>query len=194
MLNVSASGQPFTSSGGGPIIVLPAETASQWRGTLPPLSAVVPDGWSWGKSGGPVCDYDRACDQPQGFHRTEQGGFGWLDVGGKPALVLDGEIHTVFVQSSTGGFIVRNPASSESEVEVADTREWRPGPIAELALEDGRLFMFDSAFQGHSDPLQIAAHDGVGVIQLLPGGVYQVHTATVDGEDYLRLALKGAEG
>ena len=192
MLNVSKSGRPYTCSGGGPIIVVPAETAAQWRGTSPPVGAIVPEGWKWGKSGGPACDYDRACDQ---FLRTDYGGFGWLEVGGKPALVLDGEIHTEYLGSATGGCIVRNLMSSEvKEVEEVAGIEWQPGPVAELALEDGRLFMFDSAFEGRSDPLQIAAADGVGVVQLQPGGVYQVHTATVKGVDYLRLTLKGPGG
>ncbi|MEQ1505012.1 MAG: hypothetical protein ABMB14_22455, partial [Myxococcota bacterium] len=95
-VNVDGRGRPVTCSGGGPVIAVPAEVAAAWRGTLPPIGAPVPKGWSWGNSGGPVCDYDRACDVDY-VRVGGYGGFALLDVGGARALALDAELVTTFL-------------------------------------------------------------------------------------------------
>lgn len=166
MINVNDRGEPTTCSGGGPIVVIPAELAEHWRGTRPPAGAVVPEGWRWGKSGGPVCDYDRACDPPT-LTRTSYGGFGWVDVNGVPVLVLDAEIQTDFVADAEGGILVRNSVGKGAE--GFEGIEWQEVGPASFDLKDGRLFMFDSASPGAADPEAIDADDGVGVIDLGKG-------------------------
>lgn len=185
-VNVNDEGRPWTVSGGGPVLVIPAETAAAWRGTSPPIGAEVPAGWQWGASGGPVCDYDRACD-PRDASSTGYGGFGWLEVDGKPALVLDAEITTVWVAEADGGTLVRSAIDeSDLDPDAVAAEAWRPFPVAELDLTDGRLFMFDSAFAGDADPAAIEAHDGVGVIELAPGR-WSVTCASNDDEvDFVR--------
>lgn len=187
MTNVDDRGRPKTCSGGGPVVVVPAEVAAHWFGTRPPPGAVVPAGWTWGKSGGPICDYDRACDVAP-IERTSYGGFGWVDVHGRPALVLDAEITTIFVKESDGGYIVRNSIGEDASelASAVDDGKWHDFGFTTIDLQDGRLFMFDSAYPGDADPDAIDADDGVGVIDLGPG-TWRVSFATSpQGVDFVR--------
>ncbi|WP_078906745.1 Imm21 family immunity protein [Streptomyces sp. NRRL S-378] len=184
--NVDEHGRPWTNSGGGPVIVVPAEAAEHWRGTLPPVGAEVPEEWTWGGANGPECDYDRACGPPV-FEGTPYGGFGWVEVQGKPALILDGEIVTRFEGDSEGGVLVRNPISeARADLEKTLADGWRSVGVDSLSLTDGRLFMFDSAFEGAADPAQISADNGVGVITLGAGRWRVDFATTVDEVDLVR--------
>ena len=173
----------WTCSGGGPVLAIPAESAGAWRGTLPPIGAAVPEGWTWGKSGGPVCDYDNACD-PGECLRTEYGGLGWVHLANNErALALDGEIYTQWLpEGESAGTIRRgNPEGKDAGPGPESFK-----PFGEISLRDGRLFLFDSAFNGHEDPEQIGAHDGVAVAQLSPGR-YAISIATDGaGTDFVR--------
>jgi hypothetical protein len=185
-IQVDGLGRPTTCSGGGPVIAVPAESAGAWRGTLPPIGAVVPEGWRWGSSGGPVCDYDRACDA-QGI-RTGYGGFAWLEVGGRPALILDAELVTVFVADADGGYILRGGDIDGPHADPATVPAdgWKAMAPETIELTDGRLFLFDSAFAGDPDPAAITAHDGVAVAELGPGA-WRVEFATNEHEvDFVR--------
>jgi hypothetical protein len=182
-VHVDAQGRPTTCSGGGPVIAVPAEAAAAWRGTLAPIGAVVPAGWQWGKSGGPLCDYDRACDAA--YHRTRYGGWAWLEVGGRPALVLDAELVTVFLADGAGGYLIRGETEGPA-ADPATVPEDAWGDALEITLRDGRLFLFDSAFAGNEDPEAILAHDGVGVAAL-GAGAWVVSFASNDaGADFVR--------
>ncbi len=183
-INIDERGQPWTVSGGGPILVVPAETAASWLGTRPPPGADVPPGWNWGDAGGVECDYDRACS-PRDFESSPYGGFGWVEVDGKPALILDGEILTVWLAEPDGGTLVRC-SSDEGSRDPASVTDWNLFPAAELTLADGRLFMFDSAFAGAADPAAISAHDGVGVIELAPGRYSLTCASNPDETDFIR--------
>ena len=167
--------------------MLLAESAAHWFGTRPPPGAVVPPGWTWGTSGGPVCDYDRACDVTP-LERTEYGGFGWIEVHGKPALVLDAEITTAFVKESDGGYIVRNSIGEEASelASAVDDAKWHTFGHATIELGDGRLFMFDSASPGGAEPDDIDADDGVGVIELGSGKWNVTFATSKQGVDFIR--------
>nr|WP_168724491.1 Imm21 family immunity protein [Streptomyces sp. A1547] len=184
--NIDEHGRPWTASGGGPVIVIPAEAAEHWRGTLPPVGAEVPDGWTWGVSGGPECDYDRACDPPVS-EITPIGGFGWVDVQGQPALILDSEAPTWFTADSEGGFLVRPSFDgADEDPGSVPARDWRFVGVDIVSLADGRLFMFDSAFDGAADEERIRADEGVGVIKLWAGR-WRVEVATnADEVDFVR--------
>ncbi|WP_432975689.1 hypothetical protein [Dactylosporangium sp. CA-233914] len=184
--NIDERGRPWTNSGGGPIIVVPAEIAEHWRGTSPPAGVALPDGWTWGNADGPECDYDRACDPPV-FEGTPYGGFGWVDVQGQPVLILDGEILTWFEADGEGGVLVRSSISAaDDDPAKVPTGSWRSVGVDVISLTDGRLFMFDSAAEGAADPAQIPANDGVGVITL-GAGRWQVDFATTADEvDFIR--------
>lgn len=193
-ISTNGHGHPQTCSGGGPVIVIPAELAHLWRGTLPPLGAVVPDGWTWGASGGPICDYDRACD-PTDRQPTANGGFASLAIGPGQALILDGELVTTFLPHGPGAGILTRGDSDEQPADPAALPEsaWRDCPLSTWTLTDGRLFMFDSAFAGDGDPARIAAFDGVGVIDLGPGR-YQLTVASDPHEvDYVRIHRVAAQ-
>jgi hypothetical protein len=181
---------PCTTSEGGPVILVPAEYANLWRGTLPPLGSSVPNGWTWGKSGGPECDYDRAC-QPIGFTQTEYGGFGYVYVSGKPAIVLDMELDTHWIESGNDqGIVARNISSNGVFDEgILDGLQWKEFVLREIELKDGRLFMFDSAYEGNSDPSGIRAHDGVVVAKLTPG-TYNIYYATYKSMDFMQFIRK----
>jgi len=102
-------------------------------------------------------DYDRGCDCKP-IERTEYGGFGWVDVEGTPAIVLDAEVTTLFVKESDGGYIVRNSVGEEaSELPTAvDDSKWHTFAHATIELEDGRLFMFDfAARESHAAPRRL---------------------------------------
>ncbi len=184
--NVDEHGRPCTSSGGGPIIVVAAETAEHWQGTMPPVGVQVPEGWTWGAAGGPECDYDRACDPPV-YERTPFGGFGWVDVQGYSALILDGETFTWFEADSEGGILVRSSIDeSDDDPKKIPAGSWRSVGVDVISLADGRLYMFDSAYAGAADPEQIDAEDGVGVIEL-GSGRWRVDCATNANEiDFVR--------
>jgi hypothetical protein len=183
---------PSTSSGGGPVILLPAEVASEWRGTQPPRGAKVPKGWRWGKSGGPVCDYDRACEGGEGKLSTARGGIGWLDVGNSRGIVLDAELVSVWLPTTDGGIVVRGPDIDGSDPKAVATLVPETGwkTLGTLELEDGRLFLFDSAACGAADPREIAADDGVAVAEL-GKGEYELTWVTQKYDDFVRFARKG---
>ena len=180
-----------TCSGGGPVIGIPAELAVVWRGTLPPVGVAVPAGWTWGTAGGPVCDYDRACDHIENRVATPYGGFGSVAVDSGLALIFECELSTTWVPTAEGGIVVRHalPESLAEALELiaaVPTAVWKPWP-GQITLRDGRIFFFDSAMEGASDPSKIAASDGTAVGAPGPG-VYAISTATdTDENDYIKL-------
>ena len=178
-----------TISGGGPTIGIPAELAALWRGTSPPIGAVVPPNWQWGQPGGPECDYDRACDKIEHRISTPYGGFGSVPVGDGIALIFEREIASYWLPTSDGGVVIRNPELST----IGDARKlvdaitaWTPWPNT-ITLTDGHMFFFDSAYEGEADPA--AFHDGSALIVEAPGpGRYAIATFTdADENDYIKL-------
>ncbi len=173
------------------MIGIPAELAAAWRGTLPPVGAVVPPGWTWGTPGGPLCDYDCACDHIEHRVGTPYGGFGSVPVDGGIALIFECEQATTWVPAEHGGVVVRH-AAPESLAEAlaliaaVPAAQWTPWP-GQLTLRDGRIFFFDSAMEGASDPAAIEASDGTAVGAPGPG-VYAIATAVdADENDFIKL-------
>ncbi|MGG8407160.1 hypothetical protein ACM614_11310 [Streptomyces sp. 12297] len=191
--NIDERGRPWTASGGGPVVVVPAEAAEHWRGTLPPVGVAVPEGWTWGDPDGPECDYDRACNPPVS-EGTPYGGFGWVEVQGRPVLILDGETLTWFAADQKGGVLVRCPIDeADDDPEKIPASAWHSVGAGVIRLTDGRLYMFDSAYGGAADPGGIRAHGGVGVIELGPG-CWRVDFATNAGEvDFVRFRPASSE-
>ncbi len=183
------------SSNGGPVIGMPAELAGKWRGTLAPIGAVVPPGWSWGTPGGPVCDYDRACEQIEQRVAMPYGGFGSIPLDGGIALVFEGPLNTNWVPTAEGGVIVRNLedherfgegalAGAEEIVAAVPAADWTPWP-GTITLRDGRICFWDSAMEGADDPSKIRKND-TGLAIGTPGpGTYQIATAVDDAEHEL---------
>ncbi|MEW6433994.1 MAG: Imm21 family immunity protein [Myxococcota bacterium] len=183
---------PETTSGGGPVVLVPAEHAASWRGTSAPKGAKVPAGWTWGKSGGPTTDYDRALE-PNDLKETARGSLGWLDVAGGQALILGDEQTTVWLPTDDGGVVVRGPDVSAADpvavrasVPASGWKHYLDG----LTLKDGRVFLFDSAFPGAPKPEQIKADDGVAVGKPGPG-TYTVSFAQSGTTDFIRLSRGG---
>ena len=159
-----------TCSEGGPVLAVPAELASGWGG--------VANG-----------DYERAC-QADDHTSLDYGAVGTVTVGTGWALALDLELMTAFLQTSSGGVIIRNYEDDPLEEDaaqamVAGVDTWtawgRP-----LRLSDGRLFLFDSACPGAADPDEIEAEEGVIAADLGPGE-YALHIAVSDGLEFIRL-------
>ena len=161
------------SSGGGPVIGIPAELAGQWRGTL----------------GG---DYDRACNQIEHHVSMPYGGFGSVPLDGGIAMVLEGPLNTNWVPTAEGGVIVRNLEDWErfgdgvmigarELVEAIPAASWEPWP-GTITLRDGRIWFWDSALEGADDPSQIPKRD-TGLAIGTPGpGTYRIATAVDDAE------------
>ena len=187
---------PSTCSGGGPVIAVPAELAEAWRGTLPPLDAVVPKGWTWGGRGGPRCDYDRICEHGVFEVRTDEGGVGLLSVGSGHAIALDAEIVTSWISTEDGGAILRTGSALREEegralleraAAAQATEATRAKRLAStLSLADGRIFLFDSAYAGAADPTSIRSFDGVAVGAPGPG-TYAVEVTMLGSHDVIRL-------
>jgi hypothetical protein len=185
-----------TTSGGGPVVLLPQELAASWRGTQAPEGATVPAGWRWGQKGGPKTDYDRAL-APTDAVQTARGGLGWLEVSTGHALVFSDELPTVWLPTAEGGVVVRGPeVSGANAAQVRDELPltgWKPY-LEGVLLKDGRVFLFDSAASGAADAKDISAGDGVAVGTPGPG-TYSVDRAHVGHTDYFRLTrdAKGQE-
>jgi hypothetical protein len=159
-----------TCTNGGPVLVVPAEAASGWRGT---------------DNG----DYDRACN-PTDHTNLDYGAIGGVSVGDHQALALDLELLTTFLSTTEGGIILRNyedsPMTREiAEKHIAAATNWATWGTP-LSLTDGRLFLFDSAFPGASDPAQIEADEGVLVADL-GAGTYAIDIAVAEGVELIRL-------
>lgn len=182
-------------SGGGPIIAIPSELAQRWRGTLPPLGVTVPPGWTWGQ-GGILCDYDRACDDLHDVIEVGDSSAWTVPIADGRALVLDGETSTAAVPWEDGVVLVRAPPF-ETEEEAREVlasitpQIWRASPHR-LTLREGRLFVFDSAWEGASTSSAIGAEGGVLDIRIEPGryGVtYAAQPCFNDGGTYPLIRL-----
>ncbi len=140
----------YASSDGGPLIALPAESASLWFGTDPTPGTPVPEGWEWsGDDDDPVrTDYDRACGKLRAVHMSSYGGVGLLEVGGADALVFLNPTSTTFIDLPDGGVFLRNvtfdsPKAARAAALAAP--KWKKTRVT-IDLVDGRIFVFDSAY------------------------------------------------
>lgn len=160
-----------TTSGGGPIIALSAETAHLWRGTLPPVGVEVPEDWEWGDDDDIICDYDRACDDLKDTVSFGNLSLGWLPVG-EDSMALSFQVgDATFVPEATGGIIVTDFFEEEplsDLINAISPNVWKLYPQT-ITLKDGRMFLFDSAFEGYKNPEDIEADGDVAVAQLSPG-------------------------
>lgn len=95
MIRFDEVGRPCAASGGGPLLVVPAEVASHWHAATEGIDA--------------GSDYDRACE-PLDDAGTPCGGVGWVEVGGAVALILDGATGAHFLGDALGGCLVRDHA------------------------------------------------------------------------------------
>lgn len=166
-----------TCSGGGPVLVIPAELACMWGGL---------------DSG----DYDRACS-PLDHRLLDYGALGWVPVGSARALVLDLELLTAYLPTPSGGVFLRNYASdpltgSEARAMIAAVDEWSPWGDT-MSLEDGRLFAFDAAVPGAVEPDAIEAEEGV-IVASLGVGRYAIHVALLKGVELIRLSRLSPSG
>lgn len=167
-------------SQGGPLVAVPGELASTWRGVLPPAGVAVPPGWTWG-TGGVVCDYDRACDDTGDEVTTGDSLGAWtVDVGCGRALVLEGETSTTSCPSGRDLVLLRNAAfetveQAERFVAAIAPAQWLES-THELSLPGGRLLVFDAATPGATCTSGIDAEGGVLELLVEPG-VYHLHYA-----------------
>lgn len=158
-----------TCSEGGPVLAIPAELAAQWGGS---------------NNG----DYERAC-QPDALTSLDYGAIGRVSVGSGWALALDMELMTAFLPTPEGGVILRNyeddPLAEETaRTIIASVETWTPWGEP-LPLEDGRLFVFDSAAPGAAELEDIEAEEEA-FAAALGAGRYALHTAVADGIELIR--------
>ncbi|MFF4427511.1 immunity 21 family protein [Streptomyces sp. NPDC001549] len=117
----------WVESGGGPLVVVPAEVLTRWEGA---------------DSEGPESDYDRAC--------AVVGYTGLLAVGPSDALVLGDEPSSTAFLPEHGVFV--RWVAAESEAELLGSVE---AALADAVWEDGQVWdvpgpvvLFDSAWPG----------------------------------------------
>ena len=171
---MTASELKETRTNGGPLLVVTAEGAATWGGT---------------DNG----DYDRACS-PSDYRNLDDGAIGGVTIGDGWGLALDMELITTFLPTPEGGVILRNyedrPITHEAAGDdVSDDHEWSPWGSA-WTLQDGRIFLFDSAFPGAASADAIEADDAVLVAQLAPRTYGIDTTVTEEGVELLRLRLQ----
>jgi hypothetical protein len=161
-----------TCSGGGPLLLVPAELAGQWGGFDESDGAPVPN------------DYERACDA-EDMVPTEYGGLGSVEIGEGRALVLDAEMMTAWLPEEYGAVVLRNYQDAGLSEEAArgylvraPEDGWKEFPVS-LTVRSGRCFLFDSAFPGAEDPEGIEADDGA-IVGELRSGTYRVRYVVVD--------------
>ncbi len=177
-------------SDGGPILAISNELAAHWRGTSPPVGTEVPSGWTWG-NGGIMCDYDRACEMDATVSVGEFH-YSWsVAVADGHGLLLDGETSTTAVYWEDGVVLLRDaPITTEAQaLEILSALEptaWHALPY-EIELGQGRLFVFDSAYEGALTAAQVDASGGILDVPLEPG-MYRVLQAA-PGPPFDRLAL-----
>ncbi len=179
-----------TSSGGGPVVLLPGDLAARWRGTLAPAGVTPPPGWTWGKQGGPHTDYDRAL-APDGFVPTARGGVGFVAVavGDGRALVLDAELPTAWLPTDDGGVVVRGPEVDGDDADAVRASVPEDGwtDVTTLVVgAPGTVVLFDAAFAG-ADDVDAIGCDPPPAVGAPGAGTYAVARATVDTTDFLRL-------
>ncbi|MFJ6054881.1 immunity 21 family protein [Streptomyces sp. NPDC092307] len=140
----------WVESGGGPLVVVPAEVLMRWEGA---------DGE------GPESDYDRAC--------AVVGDTGLLTVGPSQALVLGDEPASTTYLPEHGVFVRWVAAESEAEllgsVEAAlEDAAWEDGQVWHVP---GPVVLFDSAWPGSE-----VEPDNHARVELTPGR-YEVRAA-----------------
>jgi len=176
-----SSSMKYAASNGGPLIALPAEVAEKWRGTDAPEGVAVPPGWEWGgNDDDPIrTDYDRACGKLRARHQSSYGGIGLLKVGDGDALVFLCPTDTTFLPLADGGVFLRNvPFASASAAKKAleTAPKWKKTRI-EIALRDGRIFLFDAAYPYRSQAKAKAERGRpAGVTATVKPGRYRVLT------------------
>jgi len=180
----------ITCSGGGPIIALPSEIAADWRGTFPPLGIEVPEGWRWGSTKPYIeCDYDRACDQYTDPQRFGYDHFGMLNVSTHKALIFTMEQVISFVRNEQGGIIIGNYREYDSinnDIAAVQAQDWNLYSH-NIELKEGKLFIFDSAFEGYANPEAIRAFENVVLAEMEPGTYSIYHHNTNDNVGMLKL-------
>ncbi|WP_327736162.1 immunity 21 family protein [Streptomyces nojiriensis] len=143
----------WVESGGGPLVVVPADVLARWEGA---------------DSEGPESDYDRAC--------AVFGYTGLLAVGPSHALVLGDEPSSTVFLPEHGVFVRWVAAESEAELlgsvgaALADAA-WEDGQVWDVP---GPVVLFDSAWPGSDvEPDNHARVD-------LEAGRYEVRAALAE--------------
>jgi hypothetical protein len=173
----------WVCSAGGPLILIPAEVATHWRGV---------EGWSLREGGSDLTgesssDYARACDVDDYL--------GMLEVGPGMALILGDEpMQTAFLPSHDGVVVVRWMYAEDEDgvwraVGAVPESAWELTPHRIEVAQDA-IVVFDSAYPG--DILPPALEDGAATPWIrieLPSGTYLVDMADYGPDSSTRLIL-----
>lgn len=158
----------WIESGGGPLLLLPAEHLDAWEGTDPPRDGrPIRSRFRWNPASVP-CDYDRACDVEDLV--------GAIPVGAGAAVVLGDEpLATTWrpLPGVPGGAIVRwrhapSREHARRRLEALCRLDFEPTDCV-LETASGRVALFDAAVPGASFEA-----DGTGAWLDLPAGRYRV--------------------
>ncbi|WP_373926529.1 Imm21 family immunity protein [Paludisphaera borealis] len=180
----------WVGTGGGPLIVIPAEFAPLWRG-----------GEEWSPPRGPAqrggdasrfrSDYDRAC--------AVDDYLGSLNVGVGRALILGDEpMMTAFVPQPAGGLLVRwmygeDDGAVSRAVCAIPVEVWKTTPH-QLPVGWGEILVFDSAYPGDALPVSIEGGTTPWLRIALPQGNYHIDTAVYCPDESTSLVLHRLRG
>jgi hypothetical protein len=172
---------------GGPILVIPAELAPEWRGVEPPPDAFVPEGWSWGLPGGPVCDYDRAC--------RVRGLIGTIRVGRGRGLVLGDEpLATACLETSAGFLLIRWMCAEDEESvlsvpDLVHESMWRPAR-SRFRVGTKGILLINSADRGDNlSECFVSDRDVSWLAVAIPPGSYRIESVDCEPDPETRVIL-----
>lgn len=178
----------WMSSNGGPLLLVPGEYLSSWRGIDPPPEGQhIEAQFRWAGLDEPATDYDRACDVT--------GYVGLLDIGAGQGLVLGDEPHSTAWRPlpagdgdhEIGGLLIRL-VYADSDADIIAVLEHMPQAGWQdecLALDVGHepLYLLDAAYDGS----ELEGDDHLTIH--LPAGRYTIATAEYEPDDHTSLVL-----
>lgn len=173
----------WVCSAGGPLILIPTEFATHWRG----VEGWSPPGDGSDLTGESSSDYARACGIDDYL--------GMLEVGPGRALILGDEpMQTAFLPSHDGGIAVRWMYAEDEDgvwraVGAVPESAWELTPHRIEVAREG-ILVFDSAYPG--DALPASLNDGAAAPWIrieLSSGTYLVDMADYGPDSSTRLIL-----
>lgn len=183
------SGLQWMQSNGGPLLLVPGEHVSAWKGIEPPRNGrQVEVRFRWNGPDEPATDYDRACDVEEYIAQLDIGAGRGLVLGDMPMGTAWQTVGSVQSNGAPVGGILIRWMYANSEADVLSTIPRMPDELWQndgMTLEVGSqpLCLFDSAFAG--DDL---AHDDHLLIQL-PAGTYAIATAEYEPDRHTSVVL-----
>lgn len=180
----------WMESNGGPLLLVPGEFLSAWRGIVPPSTGQHIEAKFRSFPDEPASVYDRACDVEADIGLLEVGAGHGLVVGGDPcgaAWLASEEPSSEANKRESGGILVRWVyANGEADViaalEHVPESAWKDSGLT-LTVGSEPLYLLDAAY--NLDDLRGDDHLTIH----LQAGTYSIATAEYEPDAHISLIL-----